>query len=195
MPGYCHRLFQQFGIIDILINNAGLQKDAAFDDMTIDQWNSVIDVNLTGSFLCARAAVREFKRRGVVKSVSCAAGKIICMSSVHELIPRAGHVNYAASRGGVMLMMKSIAQKVAPFRIRVIGSEAVEKMVEEGIASHEEDAVRIGNMLLNAGVFHPYWMHTHSRTKHRIFDFLAGICRGRPWDRRRRDRGLREDSR
>ena len=113
------KMFKEFGTIDILINNAGLQQDAPFDEMTIDHWNTVINVNLTGQFLCAREAVREFKRRGVVKAVSCAAGKIICMSSVHELIPWAGHVNYAASKGGVMLMMKSIAQEVAPFRIRV----------------------------------------------------------------------------
>jgi glucose 1-dehydrogenase len=113
------KMIREFGTIDILINNAGLQKDAPFDEMTLDQWNTVINVNLTGQFLCAREAVREFKRRGVVKAVSCAAGKIICMSSVHETIPWAGHVNYAASKGGVMLMMKSIAQEVAPFRIRV----------------------------------------------------------------------------
>jgi glucose 1-dehydrogenase len=113
------KMIREFSTIDILINNAGLQKDAPFDEMTLDQWNAVINVNLTGQFLCAREAVREFKRRGVVKSVSCAAGKIICMSSVHEIIPWAGHVNYAASKGGVMLMMKSIAQEVAPFRIRV----------------------------------------------------------------------------
>ena len=108
-----------FGTIDILVNNAGLQKDAPFDEMTLDQWNTVIGVNLTGQFLCAREAIREFKRRGVVPQVSCAAGKIICMSSVHDVIPWAGHVNYAASKGGVALMMKSIAQEVAPWRIRV----------------------------------------------------------------------------
>ncbi len=113
------QMYKEFGTIDILVNNAGLQQDAPFDEMTVDQWNLVIKVNLTGQFLCAREAVREFKRRGVVKAVSCAAGKIICMSSVHETIPWAGHVNYAASKGGVMLMMKSIAQEVAPFRIRV----------------------------------------------------------------------------
>jgi glucose 1-dehydrogenase len=113
------RMFDAFGTIDILINNAGLQRDAAFDQMTIEQWNTVISINLTGQFLCAREAVREFKRRGVVPEVSCAAGKIICISSVHEVIPWAGHVNYAASKGGVMLMMKSIAQEVAPYRIRV----------------------------------------------------------------------------
>jgi glucose 1-dehydrogenase len=113
------RMREEFGTIDILVANAGLQKDAAFEEMTLEQWNTVIGVNLTGQFLCAREAVREFKRRGVRPDVSCAAGKIICMSSVHDVIPWAGHVNYAASKGGVMLMMKSIAQEVAPYRIRV----------------------------------------------------------------------------
>ena len=109
----------EFGTIDILINNAGLQADAPFHEMTLAQWQKVIDVNLTGQFLCAREAVREFRKRGVRPEVSCAAGKIICISSVHEVIPWAGHVNYATSKGGVMLMMKSIAQEVAPWRIRV----------------------------------------------------------------------------
>jgi glucose 1-dehydrogenase len=113
------RMLDELGTIDILVNNAGLQKDSRLEDMTLEQWNTVISVNLTGQFLCAREAVREFKRRGVVREVSCAAGKIICVSSVHEVIPWAGHVNYAASKGGVMLMMKSIAQEVAPYRIRV----------------------------------------------------------------------------
>ena len=110
---------KEFGTLDILINNAGIQKDAPVDQMTLAQWQLVLNVNLTGQFLCAREAIREFKRRGVRKAVSCAAGKIICISSVHEVIPWAGHVNYAASKGGVMLMMKSIAQEVAPYRIRV----------------------------------------------------------------------------
>ncbi|MBI4289381.1 MAG: SDR family oxidoreductase [Chloroflexi bacterium] len=113
------RMFQEFGTIDILVNNAGLQKDAPFDQMTLADWQLVLNVNLTGQFLCAREAVREFKRRGVVKEVSCAAGKIVSMSSVHEVIPWAGHVNYAASKGGVMMMTKSISQEVAPYRIRV----------------------------------------------------------------------------
>jgi glucose 1-dehydrogenase len=113
------KMIEQFGTIDIMVNNAGLQRDARLEEMTLAQWNTVIGVNLTGQFLCAREAVKEFKRRGVRPEVSCAAGKIICMSSVHEVIPWAGHVNYAASKGGVMLMMKSIAQEVAPHRIRV----------------------------------------------------------------------------
>jgi glucose 1-dehydrogenase len=113
------RMFDRFGTIDILVNNAGLQRDARLEEMTLEHWNTVIGVNLTGQFLCAREAVREFKRRGVRPEISCAAGKIVCMSSVHDVIPWAGHVNYAASKGGVMLMMKSIAQETAPHRIRV----------------------------------------------------------------------------
>ncbi len=110
---------KEFDTIDILVNNAGLQQDAAFHQMTLKQWNTVIGVNLTGQFLCAREAVQEFLRRGVVPAVSRAAGKIICMSSVHEVIPWGGHVNYAASKGGVMQLMKSMAQELAPKKIRV----------------------------------------------------------------------------
>jgi glucose 1-dehydrogenase len=109
----------EFGTVDILVNNAGLQKDAPFHELTVEAWDLVMNVNLKGQFLCSREAIREFKRRGVKKEVSCSAGKIICISSVHDIIPWAGHVNYAASKGGVMMMMKSIAQEVAPDRIRV----------------------------------------------------------------------------
>jgi glucose 1-dehydrogenase len=112
-------MLKQLGTIDILVNNAGLQQDAPFNELTLAQWNKVLAVNLTGQFLCSREAVREFMRRGVRPQVSCSAGKILCVSSVHEVIPWAGHVNYAASKGGVMLMMKSLAQEVAPYRIRV----------------------------------------------------------------------------
>jgi len=108
----------QFDTVDILVNNAGLQKDAPFTEMTLEQWNFVLGVNLTGQFLCAREAIKEFLRRGV-NGKSKSAGKIICMSSVHEVIPWAGHANYAASKGGVMLMMKTIAQEFAPKKIRI----------------------------------------------------------------------------
>ena len=122
-PEDCEALFdamdENFGGVDILAGNAGVQADAPIADMTLEQWQNVIGVNLTGQFLCAREAVREFKRRGVREEVSVAAGKIICISSVHEVIPWAGHVNYAASKGGVSLFMKSLAQEVAPHRIRV----------------------------------------------------------------------------
>ncbi|MDE2306604.1 MAG: SDR family oxidoreductase [Gammaproteobacteria bacterium] len=115
------QMLREFGTIDVLVANAGLQRDSAFHQMTVAQWNTVLNVNLTGQFLCARAAVREFLRRGIVPSVSCSAGKIICMSSVHQTIPWAGHANYATSKGGVKLLMESLAQEVAPQRIRVNG--------------------------------------------------------------------------
>lgn len=108
-----------WGSIDILVTNAGIQQDAPFHEMTLAQWNKVIAVNLTGQFLCAREAVREFLRRGIVQNLSCAAGKIICMSSVHDIIPWAGHVNYASSKGGLLMFMKSLAQEVAEHKIRV----------------------------------------------------------------------------
>lgn len=113
------RAIERFGTLHIVVSNAGLQRDAAFTDMTLEQWNTVISVNLTGQFLCTREAAREFKRRGVDESLSVAAGKIICMSSVHQVIPWAGHANYAASKGGINMLMRSIAQELAPHRIRV----------------------------------------------------------------------------
>ena len=114
-------MYQQYGTIDILINNAGLQRDSSLVNMTLEQWNMVLGINLTGQFLCSREAAKEFIRRGVVDGRSRAAGKIICMSSVHEVIPWAGHVNYATSKGGVSMFMKTIAQELAPHKIRVVG--------------------------------------------------------------------------
>lgn len=126
-------MYKQYGTIDILVNNAGLQRDSKFVDMTMEQWNTVIGINLTGQFLCAREAAREFIRRGVVEGRSKAAGKIICMSSVHEVIPWGGHVNYATSKGGVMMLMKSMAQELAPHKIRVvsIGPGAIQTHINQ----------------------------------------------------------------
>jgi glucose 1-dehydrogenase len=108
-----------FGTLHIVVSNAGLQADAPLEAMTLEKWNKVISVNLTGQFLCMREAVKEFRRRGIVEDVSVAAGKLVSMSSVHQQIPWAGHVNYAASKGGIDMLMRSVAQEVAPYRIRV----------------------------------------------------------------------------
>jgi glucose 1-dehydrogenase len=118
---------KRYGTVDILVNNAGLQKDSKFHEMTLAQWNYVLGVNLTGQFICSREAIKEFIRRGIVPDRSKSAGKIICMSSVHEVIPWAGHANYSASKGGVMMLMKTIAQEYAPMKIRVnsIGPGAI----------------------------------------------------------------------
>lgn len=109
----------KFGTIDILINNAGIQKDSPFTEMSLEEFQQVLNVNLVGQFLCAREAAKEFLRRGPVPERSKATGKIICISSVHQEIPWAGHVNYATSKGGIMMMMESIAQELAPQKIRV----------------------------------------------------------------------------
>lgn len=109
----------ELGTVDILVNNSGIQKDAKFTDMTLEQWNAVIDVNLTGQFLCAREAIKEFLRRGIDLSKSVACGKIIHISSVHEIIPWAGHVNYASSKGAIRMMMQSLAQEYGAQKIRV----------------------------------------------------------------------------
>jgi glucose 1-dehydrogenase len=133
---------KQFGAVDIVVANAGLQKDSGAAEMTLDDWRKVIDVNLTGQFLCARAAIRQFRAQGR-RDVSEALGKLICMSSVHEVIPWAGHVNYAASKGGVMLMMKTLAQEYAEEGIRVNGiapgaiRTAINEKETEGEAAKE----------------------------------------------------------
>jgi glucose 1-dehydrogenase len=138
----------QFGTVDILLNNAGLQRDAKFTEMTLEQWNFVIGVNLTGQFLCAREAIKEFLRRGVDETKSKSAGKIICMSSVHEVIPWAGHANYAASKGGIMMMMKTIAQEFAPKKIRInsIAPGAIETPINKDAwdtAAHLQNLLRL----------------------------------------------------
>jgi glucose 1-dehydrogenase len=143
------RAIAELGTIDILVTNAGVQRDAPFHIMSLEQWNTVIAVNLTGQFLCAREAVREFLRRGVVAAVSRAAGKIVCISSVHEIIPWAGHANYCASKGGVAMMMKTLAQEVAPQRVRVnsVAPGAVRTPINTAAWSTEEAYRRLMSLV------------------------------------------------
>jgi glucose 1-dehydrogenase len=134
------QMISKYGTIDILVNNAGLQRDSPLESMSLADWQLVINVNLTGQFLCAREAVKEFLRRGIVTERSCALGKIICMSSVHQVIPWAGHVNYASSKGGIEMMMKSMAQELAPKKIRVnsIGPGAIQTPINKSAWSTPE---------------------------------------------------------
>ena len=139
------QMYNKYGTIDILVNNAGIQKDSPFESMSLEDWKLVIDVNMTGQFLCSREAVKEFLKRGVVPGRSCAAGKIICMSSVHQVIPWAGHVNYATSKGGIEMMMKSMAQELAPKKIRVnaIGPGAIETPININAWDTPEAAAKL----------------------------------------------------
>ncbi|HKL31683.1 MAG TPA: glucose 1-dehydrogenase, partial [Tangfeifania sp.] len=127
------KTIETFGRLDILVNNAGIQMDAAIDKMSLDDWQKVIDVNLTGYFLCSREAVKTFKKQEIDEDISVAAGKIICISSVHERIPWKERANYAASKGGIMLLMKSMAVEVAEHKIRVnsIGPGAIKTPINK----------------------------------------------------------------
>jgi len=107
-----------YGTVDILVNNSGIQIDEPFHTMSVDQWDAVIDTHLKGHFLCTREAIREFLRRGM-RPVSKALGKVICMSSVHDVIPWSMRVSYASAKGGIIMFMKSVAQEYAEKRIRV----------------------------------------------------------------------------
>ncbi len=131
--------------LDILVNNAGVQRDATLVDMTLEDWETVIGINLSGQFLCAREAARLFLRQGVHPETSSAAGKIICISSVHDVIPWAGHVNYAASKGGLSMMMKSMAQELARHRVRVnaISPGAIKTAINRAAWETPEAAARL----------------------------------------------------
>lgn len=151
------QMFQELGTIDILVNNAGIQKDAPFTEMTLEQWNLVINVNLTGQFLCAREAAKEFLKRGIKPDVSCAAGKMIFISSVHEVIPWAGHVNYASSKGGIDMLMKSIAQELAPHKIRVnsIAPGAIKTSINTAAWSTPEAEAKLLQLIPSGRVGEP----------------------------------------
>lgn len=122
-PEDCSRLFREardaLGGVDILVANAGIQRDAAFTDLSLDDWRTVLEVNLTGQFLCAQEAVRCFRRQEHDPGRSAALGKIVFTSSVHQEIPWAGHANYATAKGGLKLLMESMAQELACEKIRV----------------------------------------------------------------------------
>ena len=154
---------RELGTVDILVSNAGMERNAPFHEMTTTQWDAVINVNLRGAFLCSREAVREFLRRGVRPEVSVAAGKIIFISSVHDVIPWAGHVNYAASKGGLMLLMKSLAQEVAEKRIRV-------NSIAPGAIAYADQYGSVGDTgglrgSHEAGALQTYWRGGRNRSR------------------------------
>ncbi len=107
----------QFGRLDILVNNAGRQKDRKFVDMTLADWNAVIGVDLTGHFLCAREASRIFMEQQPENDQQ-SPGVMVFITSVHQNIPWAKRANYCAAKAGAAMLMKTIAQELAPYKIR-----------------------------------------------------------------------------
>ncbi len=134
------RMTEEFGTVDLLVNNAGIQKDVDFVDMSLDDWNAVLGVNLTGQFLCAREAAREFLREDRPRPATRCLGNIINMSSVHEAIPWAGHVNYATAKGGSAMLTRTLAQELAPRGVRVnaVAPGAIKTAINEEVWSDEE---------------------------------------------------------
>jgi glucose 1-dehydrogenase len=104
---------QAFGGVDLLVNNAGVEKPFVLLEMPLETWQKVIDVNLTGAFLCAREAARGMRDEGVP-------GAIVNISSVHEQIAWERFSHYCASKGGMKLFAQSIAKELAPLGIRVV---------------------------------------------------------------------------
>lgn len=131
---------KNFGNLHILVSNAGIQKDKAFTEMDFEDWDQVIKTNLYGAFLSSQAAAKVFLKQGIDKEVSKAAGKIIFISSVHDIIPWAGRVNYTSSKGGLKMMMESIAQELAPHQIRVnnVSPGAIKTSINEEEWGDEE---------------------------------------------------------
>lgn len=109
----------ELGPIDIVFSNAGLQADAAIGEMTLDDWHKTSSVIFDGGFLVGREAIKRFRKKGMREDVSRALGKLVFDSSVHQIIPWAFHANYAASKGGLAMLMKSLAQETASEKIRI----------------------------------------------------------------------------
>jgi glucose 1-dehydrogenase len=105
------RTVKEFGRIDVLVNNAGITAGADFLEMTDEQWNAVLDVDLKGTFLCSQACARVMKAQG--------GGAIVNISSVHEDVPFPGFAEYCAAKGGVRMLMRALSLELAPYKIRV----------------------------------------------------------------------------
>ena len=137
----CERL----GRLDVLVANSGIQRDAPFAEMSLADWRAVIDTNLTGAFLCMRAALRRFRAQEDRPDLARARGAIVAVSSVHETIPWAGHANYAAAKGGLGMLVRSLAQEVAGERVRVnaVAPGAVATRINEGALGDEAGRRRV----------------------------------------------------
>ena len=113
---------EAFGRLDIAVSNAGIERKVPFLDLTDDDWNSIIGVNLTGAFYFSRAAARQMAKQAAPDGAPKGAqsrGKIVFISSVHEDVPLPQNTPYCASKGGLRMMMRNLAVDLAPHRINV----------------------------------------------------------------------------
>jgi glucose 1-dehydrogenase len=117
-----------FGKLDIFVNNAGIEKKIAFVDYPLEEWQNIMAVNLTGPFLCAQAAARQMILQGT-------GGRIINISSIHEDLPMPTNAPYCTSKGGLRMLMRTIAVELAPHRITVnnIGPGAIYTPIDKDV--------------------------------------------------------------
>lgn len=104
----------KFNRIDVLVNNAGIQKDIPLTETTLQDWYNIISVDLTGPFICSREVVKQMKVQDNPRG-----GCIINISSVHQIIPKPHYLPYATSKGGIDMMTKTMALELAADSIRV----------------------------------------------------------------------------
>jgi len=110
--GMIREVITNFGKIDVLVNNAGVQTETPFLELSEEEWDRIVDVNLKGTFICAQLAAQQMVEQG--------SGKIINISSIHQFIPRSNIAHYAASKGGVMMLTKVMALELASYNIKVM---------------------------------------------------------------------------
>ena len=145
-PDQVKSLVQQttaaFGRLDIFVNNAGIEKKFAFVDYPFEEWQKIIAVNLTGTFLCSQAAARQMITQG-------GGGRIINISSIHEDLPLLTNAPYCASKGGIRMLMRTIAVELAPHQITVnnIGPGAIFTPIDKDV----EDDLKLNDQIL-AGI-------------------------------------------
>jgi glucose 1-dehydrogenase len=115
----------KFGRLDVLVNDAGIEKKLAFLDYPFEEWQKIIAVNLSGPFLCSQAAAKQMIAQGT-------GGRIVNISSIHEDLPLVLNAAYSASKGGLRMLMRTMAVELAPHKIGVnnIGPGAIHTPID-----------------------------------------------------------------
>ena len=126
---------KHYGRIDVLVNNAGIQKDVPFEETSIEEWYKIIAVDLTGPFVCSREAVKHMEKQRDPKG-----GCIINISSVHQIIPKPHYVPYATSKAGIEMMTKTMALELAKDNIRanVVAPGAIETEMNRELKNNKD---------------------------------------------------------
>jgi glucose 1-dehydrogenase len=131
----------RFGRIDVLVNNAGIQTERPFLELTADEWQRVLDVNLKGAFLCSRFSAREMIKGG--------GGKIINISSIHQAVPRLNRAHYDASKAGLWMLTREMALELAKYNINVncVAPGAIATPMNRDLLDSPEKMARVVAMI------------------------------------------------